>query len=82
MRKTREMPEKKFLVAFSFAGEHRELVRSVADAVEKRLGFGTVFFDEWFEYYIAGCGRVASGGQQPEVGTYCRLCVGQLPARR
>jgi hypothetical protein len=50
---SREIPEK-FLLAFSFAGEQRQLVRSIAEAVEQRLGFGTVFFDEWFEYYIAG----------------------------
>ena len=49
----REIPGK-FLVAFSFAGEQRELVRSVAQAVEQRLGSGTVFFDEWFEFFIAG----------------------------
>ena len=50
---TREVPET-FLVAFSFAGEQRELVRSIAEAVEERLGRGSVFLDEWFEYYIAG----------------------------
>lgn len=50
---TREIPDK-FLVAFSFAGEQRELVRSIAEAVEARLGVGTVFYDEWFEFYIAG----------------------------
>lgn len=50
---SREIPDK-FLVAFSFAGEQRDLVRSVAAAVEQRLGKGTVFFDEWFEHYIAG----------------------------
>ena len=49
----RAIPEK-FLVAFSFAGEQRERVRSIAEAVEQRLGTGTVFFDEWFEHYIAG----------------------------
>ena len=43
-----------FLDAFSFAGEQRELVRSIAEAVEERLGRGTVFLAEWFEYYIAG----------------------------
>src|SRR5205807_9151410 len=52
---SRELSEK-FLVAFSFAGEQRELVRSIAEAVEARLGRGTIFFDEWFEYYIAGDG--------------------------
>jgi hypothetical protein len=50
---TRQVPEK-FLVAFSLAGEQRELVRSIAEAVEQILGRGSVFFDEWFEYYIAG----------------------------
>src|SRR5262245_61132477 len=51
--KQRPMPEK-FKVAFSLAGEQREFVRSIAEAVEGELGLGTVFFDEWFEYYIAG----------------------------
>lgn len=50
---TRNVPER-FLVAFSFAGEQRNLVRSVAEAVEKIVGEGKVFFDDWFEYYIAG----------------------------
>ena len=49
----REIPDT-FLVAFSFAGEQRELVRSIAEAVEEQLGWGTVFYDDWFEYYIAG----------------------------
>jgi hypothetical protein len=50
---TRTLPSE-FLVAFSFAGEQRNLVREIAIALEKELGEGTVFFDEWFEYYIAG----------------------------
>ncbi|HTJ55764.1 MAG TPA: TIR domain-containing protein, partial [Nitrosospira sp.] len=50
---SRNLPEK-FLVAFSFAGEQRELVKAIAEAVEKRLGRSTVFFDEWYEHYIAG----------------------------
>jgi TIR domain-containing protein len=49
----RKIPEK-FLVAFSFAGEQRDLVQSIAEALEVKLGTGTIFFDEWFEYYIAG----------------------------
>ncbi len=49
----RLLPEK-FQVAFSFAGEHRDLVRAIAVAVEKELGSPNVFFDEWFEHYIAG----------------------------
>ncbi|MCP5515782.1 MAG: TIR domain-containing protein [Verrucomicrobiales bacterium] len=50
---SRTLP-KRFLVAFSFAGEQRDLVRSIAAAVEQRLGRGTVFFDEWFEAWLAG----------------------------
>ena len=46
-------PEK-FQVAFSFAGEQRDLVRSIAVAVEERLGRSKVFLDEWYEAYIAG----------------------------
>jgi hypothetical protein len=49
----RRLPEQ-FLVAFSFAGEQRELVRSIAEAVEQLLGPSTVFYDDWFKYYIAG----------------------------
>lgn len=49
----REIPEK-FLVAFSFAGAQRDLVRSIAEEVEYELGRSNVFFDEWFEFYIAG----------------------------
>jgi hypothetical protein len=49
----RPVPDK-FLVAFSFAGEQRDLVRSIAEAVENELGLGTVFYDDWFEHYIAG----------------------------
>lgn len=51
----RQLPEDgKFLVAFSLAGEQRELVRSIALAVEEVLGPSTVFLDEWYEYYLAG----------------------------
>jgi TIR domain len=49
----REVPEK-FLIAFSLAGEQRNLVRSIAEAVEEELGPATVFLDEWFEHFIAG----------------------------
>ncbi|MEW8036290.1 MAG: TIR domain-containing protein [Candidatus Thiodiazotropha sp.] len=50
---SRQFPDK-FLVAFSFAGEQRNLVRTVAEAVENKLGPDTVFLDEWFEHAIAG----------------------------
>ncbi len=49
----RERPDK-FLVAISFAGEQRDLVREIAEAVERRIGVNNVFFDEWFEPHIAG----------------------------
>lgn len=50
---TRQLPDK-FQVAFSFAGEQRDLVRAIAQAVEAKLGPGTVFLDEWFEHWLAG----------------------------
>ena len=49
----RPLPSR-FQVAFSFAGEQRDLVRAIAQAAEDLLGRGTVFFDEWFEHYLAG----------------------------
>jgi signal transduction histidine kinase len=49
----RELPPN-FLVAFSFAGEERPLITQIAELVEERLGRSSVFFDEWFEHYIAG----------------------------
>jgi photosystem II stability/assembly factor-like uncharacterized protein len=51
---TRQRPER-FQVAFSFAGEQRDLVCAVAGAVEKKLG-PSVFLDEWFQHCIAGDG--------------------------
>lgn len=44
----------RFLVAFSLAGEQRDLVRSIALAVADEIGREHVFLDEWFEHYIAG----------------------------
>lgn len=49
----RPLPER-FQVAFSFAGEERNLVRQVAEAVEQLLGVGTVFYDEWYEGFLSG----------------------------
>ena len=49
----RKLPEN-FMVAFSFGGEQRQLVRAVVEVVERELGSPNVFFDEWFEHYIAG----------------------------
>lgn len=49
-------PGTNFLVAFSFAGQERTLVEAIAEACENRLGRGTVFYDEWYEQYLAGFG--------------------------
>lgn len=49
----RSVPDR-FLVAFSFAGEQRDLVRTIAEATEQVLGKGTVFYDEWYEGLLAG----------------------------
>ena len=72
MRPLRCAPEK-FLVAFSLAGEQREYVRAVAEAVEVHLGRGTVFLDEWFEHYLAG--DDADLKLQDIYGRRCELAV-------
>jgi len=71
-RTARELPEK-FLVAFSFAGEQRDMVRAIAEAVEKKIGSNNVFFDEWFEHYIAG--HDADLKLQEIYGEQCELAV-------
>jgi len=68
----RPFPDK-FKVAFSFAGEQRDLVRSVAEAVEKELGRATVFFDEWYEPHLAGHG--ADLKLQKIYGQQCDLVI-------
>lgn len=74
----RELPET-FQVAFSFAGEQRDLVRAVAEAVEKVVGPPNVFFDEWYEYYIAG--DDADLRLQDIYGKKCILAVVCVSAR-
>jgi hypothetical protein len=44
----------RFAVAFSLAGEQRHLVLPVAQEVEAILGRSTVFYDAWYEHWIAG----------------------------
>jgi hypothetical protein len=44
----------RFAVAFSLAGEQRQLVLPIAQEVEAILGRSTVFYDDWYEYWIAG----------------------------
>jgi hypothetical protein len=68
----RELPEK-FLVAFSFAGEQRDLVRAIAEAVETKIGTNNVFFDEWFLHYLAG--QDADLKLQKIYGEQCELAV-------
>jgi hypothetical protein len=49
----RDVPTR-FSVAFSLAGEQRQLVLPVAQEVEAILGWSEVFFDDWYEHWIAG----------------------------
>jgi hypothetical protein len=44
----------RFAVAFSLAGEQRQLVLAAAQEVEAVLGQSTVFYDDWYTYWIAG----------------------------
>jgi hypothetical protein len=49
----RDVPAR-FAVAFSLAGEQRQLVLPVAQEVEAILGRSTVFYDDWYTHWIAG----------------------------
>jgi hypothetical protein len=49
----REVPTR-FTVAFSLAGEQRQLILPIAQEVEAILGTSTVFYDAWYEHWIAG----------------------------
>jgi hypothetical protein len=49
----RDVPSR-FAVAFSLAGEQRQLVLPIAQEVEAILGRSTVFYDDWYEHWIAG----------------------------
>ena len=49
----REVPTR-FAVAFSLAGEQRSLILPIAQEVEAILGRSTVFYDAWYEHWIAG----------------------------
>lgn len=49
----RQVPDR-FLVAFSLAGEQGELVRAIAEEVERDLGRSTVFYWQWYQHYLAG----------------------------
>lgn len=49
----RDVPTR-FAVAFSLAGEQRQRVLPIAQEVEAILGRSTVFYDDWYEHWIAG----------------------------
>jgi hypothetical protein len=49
----RQVPTR-FAVAFSLAGEQRQLVLPIAQEVEATLGRSTVFYDDWYEHWIGG----------------------------
>lgn len=53
MAAIREVPPR-FAVAFSFAGAQRDVVLPIAQEVEAILGRSTVFYDDWYEHWIAG----------------------------
>jgi hypothetical protein len=55
---TRTFPDR-FLIAITFSGNERNIVEPLANALEQRLGPGTVFYDSWYEHYIAGEGADA-----------------------
>ncbi|MGB8169114.1 MAG: hypothetical protein WCF18_16575, partial [Chthoniobacteraceae bacterium] len=46
--------DRRFSIAFSFAGPHRDKVRAIAQAVAAKVGREHVFFDEWYEAEILG----------------------------
>jgi len=50
---THEVPAR-FAVAFSLAGEQREQALPIAQEVEAILGRSSVFYDNWYEHWIAG----------------------------
>jgi hypothetical protein len=49
----RDVPDR-FSVAFSLAGEQRQVVLPIAQELEAVLGRSAVFYDDWYEHWIAG----------------------------
>lgn len=43
-----------FKIAFSFPGERREKIKVIAEGLIKKLGNDTVFYDEYYNYLLAG----------------------------
>ena len=44
---------KRFDIALSFPGEHRDFVKTVADLLAKQLGYNRVFYDAYYEAELA-----------------------------
>ncbi len=70
------MPDYRFEIALSFAGQDRVKVREVAELLRAAVGDGKVFFDEWFEAEIAGPG--SRHYLQEIYGTKTRLVIACL----
>ncbi len=47
------MTAKRFQVALSFPGEHRDYVLQVAEILAQSLGQDKVFYDEWYTAELA-----------------------------
>ena len=48
-----QLNTKRFQVALSFAGEHRNFVEGVAEHLRKNLGQNRVFYDRYYEAELA-----------------------------
>ena len=49
-------PPKRFQVALSFPGEHRDFVLQVANALASQLARDRIFYDDWYEVELLGAG--------------------------
>lgn len=47
------MTKKRFQIALSFAGEHRDYVEQVAKHLAEKLGEDAVFYDNWYTHELA-----------------------------
>lgn len=47
------MTAKRFQVALSFPGEHRDYVSQVAEVLKQSLGKDKVFYDQWYAAELA-----------------------------
>ena len=47
------MSKKRFQIALSFPGEHREYVSKIADFLSESLGRDAIFYDSWYQEELA-----------------------------